>query len=87
MNGTFYKALEFIVSEKNRVLSLMRVLYVGRHDFGPVNPEIRIAEGRITEILLYQLSNMNHTGQDLNHRPQRLSSFVHLTFDCCIKVK
>ena len=57
MNGTFYKALEFIVSEtvKNLVLSLTldRVLYVGRHDFGSVNPEIRIMEGRITEVLLY----------------------------------
>ena len=26
---------------------------VGRHDFGSVNPEIRIIEGRIIEVLLY----------------------------------
>ena len=63
MNGTFYKALEFIVSEtvKNLVLSLMldRVLYVGRHDFGLVNLEIRIIEGRITEVLLYISFHLN----------------------------
>ena len=57
MNGMFYKALQFIVSETvlNLVLSLTldRALYVGRHDFGSVNPEIRIIEGRITEVLLY----------------------------------
>ena len=57
MNITFYKALEFIVSKTvyNLVLSLMLdcALYVGRHDFGSVNPEIRIIEGRIIEVLLY----------------------------------
>ena len=57
MNGTFYKALEFIICEtvQNLVLSLTldRVLYVGRHHFGSVNPEIRIIEGRIIEVLLY----------------------------------
>ena len=29
------------------------VLPVGRQDFGPVNPEIRIIEGRMIEVLLY----------------------------------
>ena len=28
-------------------------LYVGRHDFGSVNPEIRIIESRIIEVLQY----------------------------------
>ena len=31
------------------------VLPVGRQDFGSVNPEFRIIEGRITEVLLYYL--------------------------------
>ena len=29
------------------------LIYVGRHDFGSVNPEIRIIEGQIIEVLLY----------------------------------
>ena len=58
MNGTFYKAPELIVSEtvQNPVLSLMldgALIYVGRHNFGLVNLEIRIMEGRIIEVLLY----------------------------------
>ena len=32
-----------------------------------------------------QLSNMKHPGRDSNQRPQRLSVFVHLTFDSCLK--
>ena len=57
MNGMFYKALELIVSETvyNPLLSRMvdGALYiVGRHDFGSVNPAIRIIEGQIIEVLL-----------------------------------
>ena len=57
MNGTFYKAPELIVSEtvQNPVLSLMldgALIYVGRHNFGSVNLEIQIIEGRIIEVLL-----------------------------------
>ena len=33
--------------------SCLTVHYIGRHDFGSVNPEIRIIEGRISEVLLY----------------------------------
>ena len=29
------------------------LIYVGRHDLGSVNPEIRIIEGQIIEVLLY----------------------------------
>ena len=32
---------------------LDRALYVGRHHFGSVNPEIRMIEGQISEVLLY----------------------------------
>ena len=58
MNGTFYKAPELIVSEtvQNPVLSLTldgAIIYVGRHNFGLVNLEIRIIEGQIIEVLLY----------------------------------
>ena len=58
----FYKALELMVSENvlNPVISLTldRALYVlpaGRQDFGSANLEIRIIEGRITEVLSIRL--------------------------------
>ena len=41
---------------ENPVLSLTldgALIDVGRHDYGSVNPEIRIIEGRIIEVLLY----------------------------------
>ena len=53
----FYKALELMVSEnvQNPLLSLMldHALYVGRPDFGSVNPQIWIIEGQIIEVVLY----------------------------------
>ena len=37
------------------------VLPVGRQDFGLVNPEIQIIEGRIIEVLLYiEMKRINH---------------------------
>ena len=59
MDSAFYTVLELMVSENvsNAVLSLMVdrafKLNVGRQGFGSVNPEIRIIEGRISEVLLY----------------------------------
>ena len=53
---------------QNPVLSLMldSALYVGRHDFGSVNPEIWIIEGRIipitrdsiVSVIFHDLSNI-----------------------------
>ena len=48
-------------------------LYVGRHNFGLVNPEIRKIEGRIIEDLLYIL-NMPKTKFQFS----LIVQFIHL---------
>ena len=75
MDNAFYKALELMISEnvENTVFSLMVdhafKLNVGRQGFGSVNPEIRIIEGRIIEVLLYYTFG---PGKQRNNPPSHL---------------
>ena len=47
-------------------------LNVGRQGFGSVNPEIRIIEGQIIEVLLYYL----------HEKSTHIISLVHVTNNC-----
>ena len=61
MNGRYIKGLDYTTSVSCELYYIIAhtacasstLFEIGGHNFGSVNPEFRIIEGRITEVLLY----------------------------------
>ena len=58
------------------------LIYVGRHEFGSVNPEIQIIEGRIIEVLYMNMTvdlNTSNASTGSGHQTRVTNCLIKLT--------